>query len=571
MRRHGWTWMVLATVLLAGCGGRQEKALPMLAPGVTPTDMEARVEQFAPAVIGFDTTLLEPWQKEVVAKLIEASDVLHGVYAVQVSPDNPKWRAELDTAQGLGKAATLTYFDIMVGPWDRLKYDAPFLDVGPKPAGAGFYPPDLTPVDFDAWLEAHPEDRPSFTSNFTVIRRNGDDLVAVPYSEAYHDALQKAADLLRQAADVSQNGSLARFLRSRADAFLSNDYYQSDMDWMDIDNSAVEPTIGPYEVYEDQLMGLKASFESFITVADSAASAELDVLKSHLKSLEEHLPIEDRYKNTDRGFESPMKVVDVAYTAGEARSGVATIAFNLPNDERVRAAKGSKKVMLRNVSLAKFNRILVPIAERVLAPDIVSRIQFQPWFTNVLMHELAHGLGPGFITVDGQRTTVNQALRDRYSAIEEAKADVTGLHNLTVLADEGVYEDFFVRQAFAGHLADLVRAVRFGANEAHGQAALLQFDWYLDKGAIQYDTASSKFNANLQAMILANRQLATELLTLEAQGDYGRAGALLKQYGTVPDELQKAIDSLDGVPVDIRPEYPAHEFVSEWGGSGDEE
>ncbi len=568
MRRHGWTWMALATVVLAGCGDRAEKPLAMLAPGVTPTDMEARVQQFAPAVIGFDTTVLEPWEKGVLAKLIEASDVLHGVYALQVSPHNPTWRAELDTAQGLGKAAALTYFDIMVGPWDRLKYDAPFLDVGPKPAGAGFYPQNMTPEDFDAWLASHPQDRPAFTSNFTLIRREGDGLVAVPYSEAYHDALEKAAALLRQAADASKNASLARFLRSRADAFLSDDYYQSDMDWMDIHNSAVEPTIGPYEVYEDQLMGLKASFESFITVSDSAASAELDVLKSHLKSLEEHLPIEDRYKNTDRGFESPMMVVDVAYTAGEARSGVATIAFNLPNDERVRAAKGSKKVMLRNVSLAKFNGMLVPIAERVLARDIVSRIQFQPWFTNVLMHEMAHGLGPGFITVDGQRTTVNQALRDRYSAIEEAKADVTGLHNLTVLADEGVYQDFFVRQAFAGHLADLFRAVRFGASDAHGQAALLQFDWYLDKGVVQYDTASGKFNANLQAMMLANRQLATELLTLEAQGDYARAGALLEQYGKVPPDLQKAIDQLDGVPVDIRPEYPAHGYVDAWSANG---
>ncbi|MEJ2679175.1 MAG: hypothetical protein P8174_08890 [Gemmatimonadota bacterium] len=381
----------------------------------------------------------------------------------------------------------------------------------------------------------------------------------VVHEQLHGDPLEKAADLLRQAADVSQNASLTRFLRSRADAFLSNDYYQSDMDWMDIHNSAVEPTIGPYEVYEDALLGLKASFESFITVSDSAASAELDVLKSHLKSLEEHLPIEDRYKNTDRGFESPMKVVDVAYTAGEARSGVATIAFNLPNDERVREAKGSKKVMLRNVSLAKFNRILVPIAERVLASDIVDRIQFQPWFTNVLMHELAHGLGPGFITVNGERTTVNQALRDRYSAIEEAKADVTGLYNLTVLADEGIYDDLFVRQAFAGHLADLFRAVRFGASEAHGQAALLQLDWYLDKGAVQYDTASGKFEANLQAMMLANRQLATELLTLEAQGDYARAGALLEQYGKVPESLQQSIKQLEGVPVDILPEYPAHD------------
>jgi len=570
MWTNGRIWLVWGAVLVVGCAQQPEQPLGMLAPGVTPDGLEARVGEFAPAVIGFDTAVLAPWQKQVVAKLIEASDVLHGVYEVQVSPRNPQWRAQLDSARGTGKEAAAAYFAIMVGPWDRLEHDQPFLDVGPKPAGAGFYPEGMTPADFDAWLAAHPEDRPAFTSPFTVIRRQGDDLVAVPYSQAYPAELERAAELLREAASVSQNASLSRFLRSRAEAFLSDDYYRSDMDWMDIQGSAVEPTIGPYEVYEDGLLGYKASFESFITVADSAASADLDVLKSHLRSLEEHLPIADRYKNLDRGFESPMKVVDVAYTAGEARSGVATIAFNLPNDERVRAAKGSKKVMLRNVSQAKFNGILVPIAERVLATDIVERIQFQPWFTNVLMHEMAHGLGPGFIMVDGQRTTVNEALRDLYSAIEEAKADVTGLHNLTVLADEGVYDDLFVRQAFAGHLADLLRAVRFGASEAHGRAALLQLDWHVDKGVLQYDTASGKFDANIQAMILANRQLATELLTLEAEGDYARAGALLERYGTVPPELRDAIGQLDGVPVDIRPEYPAHAHVDAWGGGAPE-
>lgn len=570
MRGHTWVWMVPAVLVVWGCGQRPQTPLSMLAPGVTPRDLQDRVRQFAPAVIGFDTAALRPWEKQVVAKLIEASDVLHGVYAVQVSPQNPTWRAQLDTTQGLGKEAASTYFDIMVGPWDRLRYDAPFLDVGPKPAGAGFYPPDLTPVDFDAWLKTHPDDRPSFTSPYTLIRRRGEGLVAVPYSEAYHDDLDKAADLLRQAAAVSQNASLTRFLRSRADAFLSNDYHQSDTDWMDIRNSVVEPTIGPYEVYEDGLLGLKASFESFITVSDSSASAALEVLKSHLRSLEQHLPMEDRYKNPDRAFESPIRVVDVVYTAGEARAGVTTMAFNLPNDERLRAAKGSRNVMLRNVAQAKFSRILVPIAQRVLAPDIADHVQFPPWFTDVLMHEMAYGLGPGVITVDGQSTTVNQALRDHYSAVEEAKAEVTGLHNLTVLADEGIYDDFFVRQAFAGHLADLVRGVRFGASDAHGQAALLQFDWYLDKGAIRYDTASGKFNANLQAMMLANRQLATELLTLEAQGDYTRAGQLLQQYGTVPDALKQAIGRLDGVPVDIRPEYPVHGYVDEWAGGDDE-
>ncbi|NIP78264.1 MAG: peptidase, partial [Gemmatimonadetes bacterium] len=427
---------------------------------------------------------LADWEKAVLAKLVEASDIMHELFARQVSPQNPEW-AEMVENRGADAAAE--YYDIMVGPWDRQREMEPFLAVGPKPAGAGYYPADLTRDEYEAWLEANPEDRATFESPFTVIRREGDGLIAVPYSEIYGEELEEAAALLQDAAELSENPSLSAYLESRAESFLSDDYYPSDVAWMDILGTKIEPTIGPYEVYEDQLLGLKAAFESFVTVADAEASAELDTLKSSLRMLEENLPIPDAYKNLDRGFESPMRVVDVVYTAGDTRAGVQTIAFNLPNDERVRAEKGSKKVMLRNVSQAKFDRILTPIAENILDPGMLDELAFQPWFTSVLMHELAHGLGPGFITVDGEETTVNQALSDRYSAIEEAKADVVGLHNLTVLRDRGLYSDDFVRAAFVGELPDLFRSIRFGATEAHGRANLIQFNWLWEQGAISFD------------------------------------------------------------------------------------
>jgi hypothetical protein len=556
------TWIgALAAVALAGCTIERSDMEMELAEGMTEAELEERVANFAPAEIEFDETALTDWEKAVLAKLVEASDVMHGLFARQVARENPEW-AEAVALRGEDDPAAV-YYDIMVGPWDRQAEHEPFLAVGEKPAGAGYYPADLTREELEAYLEAHPSQREALTGTFTLVEREGDALVAIPYSEAYAPELERAATLLREAAELSQNESLRRYLESRAESFLSNDYYPSDVAWMDIEGTKIEPTIGPYEVYEDALMGAKAAFESFVTVADAAASAELDTLKSALRSLEESLPIPDRYKNLDRGFESPMRVVDVVYTAGDTRAGVQTIAFNLPNDERVRAEKGSKKVMLRNVSQAKFDRILAPIAGAILDPVMVDHLAFQPWFTSVLMHELAHGLGPGYIERDGERITVNQALQDRYSAIEEAKADVVGLHNLTVLRDRGLYSDDFVRAAFIGELPDLFRSIRFGATEAHGQANLVQFNWLWEQGAIAFDE-DGMITADLDAMEDAVRSLATELLTLQAEGDYDRAGEILEQYGVMRPEIEDAVARLENVPVDIRPRYEVRQLLPEW-------
>jgi hypothetical protein len=545
------------------------KPIPFLAAGVTPADLEKRVTQFAPAPLDFDATILKPWEKQVLKKLVDASRVIHEIYFVQVSTKNAEYKAKLDRQQGAGKAAAEQYFDIMVGPWDRLEHDAPFLDVGPKPKGAGFYPTDLTSAELETYIQAHPAEKEAIQGYFTVIRRdpaNPQHLITVPYAQAYHDKLVRAATLLREAAALSKNASLTDFLRKRADAFLSDDYYSSDVAWMDIQDSRIEPTIGPYEVYEDELAGYKASYESYITIADPAAGAELQTLKNHLQDLERQLPIDDRFKSPNRPFESPIRVVDVAYTSGDGRRGVQTTAFNLPNDSRVIEQKGSKKVMLRNTSHAKFSKILAPISKQVLDAALVKDVSFHPWFIAVVMHELAHGLGPSAITLpSGEKTTVNRALKENYSAIEECKADVTGLHNLTVLAKQGVYTNDFVRQAFVGHMADLFRAVRFGTSEAHGKANLIQFNYLMEKGALRYNPATKRFGGDLDAIIAANRQLAGELLTLEGEGSYEKAAAMVRNYGTnVRPELSGAIERLKSVPVDIRPRFPVLEKMRAW-------
>jgi hypothetical protein len=586
MNRSHLCRTILVAVCAAGCGrsapnsderpvfpesaGRTgiltPNALPFLNDQISPADLSARVTQFASAVLDFDDRSLQGWEKQVLKKLVEASFVLHDVYALQVSEHNPEWRTRIEREQGEGKKAAIDYFEIMVGPWDRLTHDQPFLEVGAKPAGAAYYPLDMSKAEFEAHLAKHPQDRAAFTGYFTVIRRDAQrNLRAIPYSVHYKYDLERAAQLLREAAQLAQNASLKDFLQKRAAAFLSNDYYASDVAWMDLKDARVEPTIGPYEVYEDALFGYKAAFESFVTVADARASGELDGLKSRMQSLERSLPIEDRFKSVDRPFESPIRVVDVVYTSGDARRGVQTIAFNLPNDEKVIEAKGSKKVMLRNVMQAKFDKILSPIARQVLTPALVADVQFQPWFINVLMHELAHGLGPKSITTPaGERTTVNRALKELYSAIEEAKADVTGLHNLTTLQQQGVYDADFVRRAYVGHLADLFRAVRFGTSEAHGKANLLQFNWLREKNVLRYDEQSRRFTADLAALVEANRQLATELLTLQALGSYERAQNLLNRYGQERPELKAALQELGSVPVDIRPQHMVLEKMKAW-------
>lgn len=552
---------------LAGCGAgeRGAEVSILLADDLTPAELERRVAQFAPAPIDFDDSVLEPWEREVLTRLIAASDIMQELFEVQVSAENSELRRRLENSHGEGRDAALAYFDIMVGPWDRLDENRPFLRVGEKPAGANYYPADLTREEFEGWLREHPEDRQRFTDYFSVIRRDKGNLIAIPYSVEYRRELGRAAALLREAASISENESLSRYLELRAAAFLSDDYFASDMAWMDLD-SRIEPTIGPYEVYEDRLMAYKAAFESFLTVADPEASAELERLKDAMPELERNLPIADRHKNLDRGFESPIRVVDVVYTAGDTRAGTQTIAFNLPNDIRVHEQKGSKKVMLRNVMQAKFDKVLAPIGAEVLTEELQGNLAFQPWFVRVLMHELAHGLGPSTVTLpSGERTSVNQALQERHSAIEEAKADAAGLHSLTVLAEKGYYDEEFVRQAFLGHIADLFRSVRFGTNSAHGMAGMIQFNYLVEKGAVRYDEANGRYTADYDLLVSANRELAHELLTLQAEGSYERAGEILERYGTMSPEMQGVIDRLaDNVPVDIRPQYTVLEKMVGW-------
>jgi hypothetical protein len=564
-RRVGLILGLVVAAALDGAQGRQEResSTGRIAAGIElaiAPDVEARLARLAPAEIAADLDGLPESERRALVEILAAAREMDPIFRRQVSADNPAIERELARGQGTLLEAARRLFYLMQGPWDRIDADAPFIGTEPKPPGAGFYPEDLTKEELEAWIAAHPEDRAAFVSERTVIVREGDRLRAVPYPEAYRENLVRAAQRLRIAAEMTANESLKRFLVTRAGAFLSNEYTESDMAWMDLD-APVEVTIGPYETYEDALFGYKAAFEAFVTIALPEESKALARYKEQLPWLERNLPIPDEQKNLKRGTESPIRVVDVVFTSGDANRGVKTIAFNLPNDEKVREAKGSKKVLLRNVIRAKYERMLVPIAERTLAADDAKRVSFEAFFDEVLHHELSHGLGPGNIVKDGKPTEVRLELQELYSTLEEAKADVMGIYNILALVERGEMPKELRASLDPTYVAGLFRSARFGIHEAHGQGVVAQFNFLLEKGALAID-AEGRYRTVPAKFPGAIRDLLREMLTLQATGDYAGTKRFLERYGRPTPPLEAAIERLEDLPVDLDARYDQAEALT---------
>jgi hypothetical protein len=500
-----------------------------------------------------DTSYLTAEERHVVNLLNQAANLMSEIYKRQTTPDYDRLRAEVEAKND---PRLLEKFDAFFGPWDPIEEGKPFFGNQPKPPGAGFYPADLTKDAFDAYLKAHPDQAEALTSPYTVVRRQGDRLVAVPYSQAYKQWLEPAAKLLEQAASVTTNPSLKRFLTLRAKAFRTDDYFKSELAWMDLKDTPIEVAIGPYEVYTDELYGRKTAFEAFVTLKDPKESKTLDVYKSHLKEMEANLPVEERYKNFKRGFESPISVADQVHGGGDNVPGVQTIAFNLPNDERVREAKGAKKVILRNVLGAKYDRILRPMASLVLVPDQAAKVTQRHMFLETLFHELSHSLGPGTITVNGRETTVDKELKELGSGFEEAKADVMGAYNVLHMMDQGVLPNSERSQFRATYVAGIFRGMRFGVQEAHGKGAAMQYRYLRDKGAIVWDPRLKRFRVDEAKIDGAIRDLVGDIVRLQGNGDYAGTKAFLGKWGVLDPEAEQVIATMSHIPVDIRPIYP---------------
>jgi len=524
------------------------------------TMLKEKIARFVPTELKYDSSNLDEREKVVVEKLYHASKIMDEIFLEQVYSKNDEIKASLMKENTEEANLQLELFNIMFGPFDRLEHDAPFIGTEKKPLGANFYPEDMTKEEFENFIKANPNDEKSFTNEFTVIRRKDGNLVPIAYSEYWKDKLTKASNLLKEAADYTDNPTLKKYLLSRAEAFLSNDYYQSDMDWMDVKDNKIEIVIGPYEVYEDGMFNYKASFESFLTLKDPAESEKLEVFKKYLRDMEIHLPIPDQYKNFDRGSESPLAVVNEIFTAGDTKSAVQTIAFNLPNDERVRKAKGSKKVMLKNVTEAKYEKLLMPIAKIVLEPDQMQYVTFNSFFTHSLMHEMSHGIGPGFIKVDGRDTEVRKELMETYATLEECKADILGMYNNVFMVEKGVFPETFVNETYVTFLAGIFRSVRFGINEAHGGGNAIIYNYLLEKGGYEYNPETQKVKVNLGKVGSTLRELANIILMIQAKGDYKGAKDLIAKYAVNSPSMETLREKLDHLPVDIQPVYQIDEM-----------
>jgi hypothetical protein len=522
-------------------------------PPPTADPLAARIDQFSIAELTVDVAGLPESERAALDKLIAAARLMDPIFDRQAWIGNPMLRNQLAADGSASGTLKREYFDIMRGPWDRQNHFEPFATKQQHPPGAGFYPEGLTVDDFKKWIADHPDDKAAFESLTTVIVREGTGLVAKPYSQAYKEWLDPAAELLRQAAGLTRNKSLKKFLELRATAFTSDDYYASDVAWMDLD-SPVEITIGPYETYEDELLGLKGAFEAYVTVADPKASADLDKFKKYLPAMEQHLPIPDNIK-TKRGSASPIRVVDLVFSSGDARKSVQTIAFNLPNDEKVRAEKGAKKVLLRNLIATKFNAIMRPIAQRVLDTSQLVHLDDQAFFQQVLFHELSHSLGPAFTTRAGKKVDIRVALGAAYSPLEEAKADVMGVYNLLFMIEKGEFPETLRAKLLVSYFAGLFRSARFGVAEAHGKGAALQINRLVEAGAATVG-ADGKYKVDLTKIEPAITDLVRDICVLQYAGDQAVVDAFLARYGKLSPDTNKALAGLDGIAVDILPKYP---------------
>lgn len=512
--------------------------------------------RFAPVTLKSDTSRLSAGDRKALAKLTEAARVLNFIFMDQLwSGDRALYEKLRADKSPLGQQR-YHYFWLNKGPWSDLDGHTAFIPGVPerKPLGANFYPADMTREEFETWARSLPAaQREQAQGFFSVIRRAADrKLQIVPYSKAYAADLAKAAALLRDAAALTDNASLKKFLTLRADAFLSDDYYASDVAWMDLD-APLDITIGPYETYNDELFGYKAGFEAYITIRDDQETGRLAMFSNHLQDVENHLPIDPKYRNPKLGASSPIRVVNEILAAGDGAHGVRTAAFNLPNDERVVQQKGSKRVMLKNIQEAKFEVTLTPIAARVLPKAAREDLSFEYFFTHILAHELSHGIGPQQIHLGGRATSPRQELKELYSAIEEAKADITGLFMLQYLFDHGLaHPPAAEHQLYTTFLASAFRSLRFGLSDAHGKGMALQFNYLTDKGAFLANPDGT-FSVDFAKVKDGVRDLCHDLMTIEAQGDYAAAKHMLETFGVVRPAMQKALDGLKDLPTDIDP------------------
>ncbi len=499
------------------------------------------------------SSLLEN-ELQALSYCVKAARIMTDIYLKQVAHGNLEVLRALQARSDEEGVDLLRYFNIHGSPWDEYDHGKPFVTgVGEKPKFGSFYPADLTKEEWEAWLNAHPEDRKAFESNYTVIKRRENGFAAVPYSQEYVEKLTYAAYYLERAASCLSEGKLRSFLKLRANSFFSNEYFDSDMAWVDTDGNPFEVTIGPYETYFDELLGLKASFEAFIGLPDKDATAALQKFTPFVPEFDVMLTQEFNFR--PKGAAIPLEVVADVIRGGEAAFGYMFVAYNLPNDRRVHDLKGSKKVFSRTMMEAKFSTIALPIAERLLPPEVAEKCVFGNRLLFVLGHELAHGLGPSKIKVGGREMPFEVALKDLHSSLEEAKADMLGARLLRYFHSRGLINDETLLGILSTEIVAFFQGWKHGFTEAHSRGNIIEYNWLKAAGALHYDSLTKKYEINPARCIMAMSRLSTEFLNLQIAGDYGRAKEFMEHWGTVPAELPGIVEGLADIPTAVSPIY----------------
>jgi len=503
--------------------------------------IEDRLDQYTSFTLTTDVSGLSENQKKMIPLLIEAAEAMDEAFWMEAYGDKSDLMDMIEDPQ------VRRYAEINYGPWDRLEENEAFIEgVGEKPAGANFYPEDITKEEFEAWDSEAKDDL------YTLVRRDDSgNLVTVPYHEAFAEQHKLASEKLKAAAELAEDPGLKKYLNLRAEALLTDEYRESDLAWMDMKDNVIDVVIGPIETYEDQLYGYKAAHETFILVKDTEWSDRLSKYATVLPELQKGLPVPEEYKQETPGRDSDLNAYDVVYVSGDANAGSKTIAINLPNDEEVQLQKGTRRLQLKNAMRGKYDKILVPISETLIAEDQREHITFDAFFGNTMFHEVAHGLGVKN-TISGEGT-VREALKEHASALEEGKADVLGLYMVTSLREDGIVTEGSIEDNYITFMASIFRSIRFGTSSAHGKANLIRFNFFKEQGAFSYNEDTQTYRVNFDKIEEATNALSRKILTLQGDGDYEGVSEFVKNYGQVGEQLQASLDRVDakGIPTDI--------------------
>lgn len=527
---------ILAVSMLISCNSNTEENV-----ADKTMSIDDRLAQYTPFELNADLSQLSDNQREMISLLIDAAEAMEEVFWMQAYGNRDQLMDSLESDE------ERRFAEINYGPWDRLNGNEPFVDgFGPKPLGANFYPADMSKDEFEAWDSATKDDL------YTIVRRDDDgELITIPYHEAYSVQHRFAAEKLREAAELAEDPGLKNYLELRAEALLTDDYQESDMAWLDMKDNMIEVVIGPIETYEDRLYGYKAAHETFVLIKDMEWSERLSKYAAVLPELQRGLPVPDEYKTEEPGTDSDLNAYDAVYYAGDANAGSKTIAINLPNDEEVQLEKGTRRLQLKNSMQAKYDKILVEIADILILEEQRQHLTFDAFFSNTMFHEVAHGLGIKN-TIDGNGT-VREALKEHASALEEGKADVLGLYMISELRKDGMVTEGQIEDNYTTFVASIFRSIRFGTSSAHGMANLIRFNYFVENGAIQYDEEEEAYRVDFDRIEEVTNQLSEQILTFQGDGDYDGVDAFVEQYGQVGSRLRSSLNRLSeaGIPTDI--------------------